>query len=367
VIKHFFIQIIPVTEVIIKPAFCHAQTRGKDLHPHGLNPPFLQNLQREPEPVRFADPGFGFFFCSLDFCHVWKLARRTILDNCTDAYTIALCRIGEFEKGKTMTLWTKVLPAVLLTAVASASQAEPLSFSGLDETRWRHDLTLYAFLPARSSGTSTVAGTQVPIDLSLSEAVELLDGAIAGRYEAWNNDWGILVDLNYISLEAGGTLPVVPLELSVDIKQSWLGILGSYRVTNTAYGTEGRRVAVDLQAGVRYNSLQQEVSASPSPPPFPLGGTERWWEPVIGARGMWEINDRWAAILEADAGGFGVGGNDLQFGVNALLDWKPWENTSLKFGYRYYSIDFSTTRSDGVFAYNVEQHGPYLGVTWRFQ
>jgi hypothetical protein len=259
------------------------------------------------------------------------------------------------------------LPACLLVAAASASHAEPLSFSGLDETRWRHDLTFYAFLPARTSGTSTVAGSQVPLDLKLSEAVELLDGAIAGRYEAWNNDWGVIVDLNYVSLEAGGTLPGPPLTVTADIRQSWIGVLGAYRVSNSTYGSEGRRVAVDLQAGLRYNTLRQEISAAPSPPPFPLGGTERWWEPVIGARGMWEINDRWAAILEADAGGFGVGGNDLQIGVNALFDWKPWENTSLKFGYRYYNIDFSTTRSDGVFAYDVEQHGPYLGVTWRFQ
>ena len=97
---------------------------------------------------------------------------------------------------------TQAIPACLFIGAASATYAEPLSFSGLDETRWRHDLTVYAFLPARTSGTSTVAGSQVPLDLSLSEAVDLLDGAIAGRYEAWNSDQGVIVDLNFVSLDA---------------------------------------------------------------------------------------------------------------------------------------------------------------------
>lgn len=251
--------------------------------------------------------------------------------------------------------------------VATAAVAEPISLSGLDETQWRHDLTLYAFLPARTSGTSTIAGASVPLDLNFSDAVDLLDGAIAGRYEAWRGDWGIIADLNFVSLEAGGTLSAPPLSVTADIKQSWLGVLAAYRVTETTYGASGRRFAFDIQGGVRYNQLRQEISASPSPPPFPLGGTEKWWEPVIGARGMWELNGNWAAILEADLGGFGAGGNDLQYGVNALLDWKPWQNTSIRFGYRFYGIDFSTTRSDGAFAYDVSQHGPYLGVTFRWQ
>jgi hypothetical protein len=263
--------------------------------------------------------------------------------------------------------FSRIFALTLAAVLATAADAEPFSFAGLDETKWRHDLTIYAFLPARTSGSSTVAGADVPIDLKLSEAVELLNGAISGRYEAWNGNWGIIADLNYLALEAGGTLPAPPVTVKVDIKQSWLGLLAAYRVSDTTYGANGKRLAFDIQGGVRYNQLTQKVSATPSPPPFPLGGTEKWWEPVIGARGMWELNERWAAILEADLGGFGAGGNDLQYGVNALVDWRPWQKTSIRFGYRFYGIDFSTTRADGPFAYDVTQHGPYVGVTFRWQ
>jgi hypothetical protein len=266
-----------------------------------------------------------------------------------------------------MKFLTQAIPACLFVVAASASYAEPLSFSGLDETRWRHDLTVYAFLPARTTGTSSVAGTEIPLDVKLKDGISLLEGALAGKYEGWNGDWGVIVDANFLSLEAGGTLPRPPVTLTTDIKQSWLSVLAAYRAVDTSYGSEGRRLAFDIQGGVRYNRLKQQVSASPSPPPFPLGGTESWWEPVIGARGMWVLNENWAAILEADLGGFGAGGNDLQYGVNLLVDWKAWENTSLRFGYRFYGIDFKKQRSDGLFAYNVDQHGPWLGVTWRWQ
>ncbi len=256
--------------------------------------------------------------------------------------------------------------------LAAPSWAEPLAFSGLNEDAWRHEFTMYGFLPAQTDGTSAIAGESVPIDLKFKDAVDLLEFAVSGRYEAWKGDWGIILDFNHLNLGAGAPAPTpIPLDaqLDVDVKQSWASFIAAYRVANTTYGAAGRRMAVDIQGGVRYNKIKQEISLSPSPPdgPFPLGGTEDWWEPVIGARGMWEIRDDWAFILQGDVGGFGVGDNELHYGANLLFDWKPWESTSIKFGYRFYGIDFETDRSDGKFAYQVDQHGPIVGVTFRWQ
>jgi len=101
-------------------------------------------------------------------------------------------------------------------------------------------------------------------------------------------------------------------------------------------------------------------------PPATLGGTETWWEPVIAARGIWELSDDWTGVLMADAGGFGVNGSNLQWSTTLGFDYSRWENTSIKFGWRYYSIDFETVRSDGVFAYDVSQSGPFIGLTYSF-
>ncbi|NOD49998.1 hypothetical protein GS624_22020, partial [Ruegeria sp. HKCCD5849] len=67
-----------------------------------------------------------------------------------------------------------------------------------------------------------------------------------------------------------------------------------------------------------------------------------------------------------ELGGFGAGGNDLQIGANVGVDWRPWETTSLFFGWRYFSMDYSDTLSTGAFEYDVDQHGPVLGVKFRF-
>lgn len=265
---------------------------------------------------------------------------------------------------KTTLLNTAITFALL--SVGTAAQSEAIPLSGQSETEWRHTLSIYAFLPARTKGDSTVAGTTVPLDLDFGDALELLDFAAAGRYEAWRADWGFIIDANYVSLEADGRLPTPGIaSFSADIRQEWLGLYAAYKAVD-AIGRNGQRYAIDLQAGARYNSLRQEITVT-SPAPIPvLGGDEGWWEPVIGARGTWVLNERWTAIASLELGGFGAGGNDLQIGANVGVDWRPWETTSLFFGWRYFSMDYSDTLSTGAFEYDVDQHGPVLGVKFRF-
>ena len=92
-------------------------------------------------------------------------------------------------------------------------------------------------------------------------------------------------------------------------------------------------------------------------------GGNRW--SVRGA--IAELHDRWTGAILADFGGFGVGGDKLQWKVRTGLDYRPWEQTSFRFGWQFYGIDFSKNRSDGKFAYDVFQTGPYLAFTYQFQ
>ncbi|MEO9573573.1 MULTISPECIES: hypothetical protein [Pseudomonadota] len=264
---------------------------------------------------------------------------------------------------------TTITSATAFVALTCGSvMAEPISLSGQGESDWRYTTSFYAFLPARTSGDSTIAGSTVPLDLDLKDALDLLDWAAAGRFEAWKGDWGVILDANYVALDADGTLPSPGGgTFAADIRQKWFAILAGYKVSEGTLGNGGR-YAFDIQGGARYNSLRQEITLSPAVGPTPpvLGGDEGWWEPVIGARGMWQINDRWTTIASVDVGGFGAGGNDLQIGANVGFDWRAWDKTSIFFGYRYYSMDYSDTLPTGAFAYDVSQHGPVIGVKMRF-
>lgn len=243
---------------------------------------------------------------------------------------------------------------------ATQAQAEPAVLSFSDD--WNYDITAYFFLPTSTSGTSTVAGVSGDVDLDLQDALNLTDLAFSGRFEAWKGDWGLISDLNYFGLSHSASRPGSG-SIDIDVRQSWLSFLGAYRVASGTYGDSNLRYSVDLQFGARYNSLTQDIAISGPGPGVSLGGTETWWEPVIGARAAWELDPNWSVALMADAGG--LNGN-TQWSTTVGLDYSAWENTSVVFGLRYYSIDYSTQRPDGTFAYDINQFGPFFGFTYRF-
>ena len=259
--------------------------------------------------------------------------------------------------------------AAVLLASASQSSAQSLPPLGQSEDEWRHTFGLYLFAPLETDGTSTIAGQEADIDLSLSDVLDVLDFAASGRYEGWKGDFGVIVDANYVGIEADETLPG-PLGsgINVDVRQKWFAVMGAYRVADGTYGANRQRYTFDIHGGARYNSIRQEIKITtpgPSVPPL-LGGDESWIEPVIGGRGMWRLNDKWTTIASLELGGFGAGGNDLQIGANLGFNYQPWANTAITFGYRYFSVDYSDTLSSGEFAYDVTQHGPYIGVKYYF-
>ena len=267
--------------------------------------------------------------------------------------------------------------ALVAAIISTSATAEPLAPRGMNDNDWRFSVGSYAFVPVSTTGDSTIAGGTVDLDIDLSDALDLLNFAIAGRAEVWKGDFGFILDASYADLGGGGDIALPgpgggTANIDVSIEQGWVTLLGAYRVAHGDLDESGRRFSFDLQAGARYNSLKQEIDASVDIGPAPgiqtdLGGTETWWEPVVGARGIVELNERWSAVLMGDVGGFGVNGDDLQWKVVGAVGYRPWESTTLKFGWQFYGIDFSTNRSDGRFAYDGFQTGPYLALTYQFQ
>jgi hypothetical protein len=267
--------------------------------------------------------------------------------------------------------------AALMIGQSGTAFADPLGLGGKSDDEWRFSVQPYLFAPVSTTGTSTVDGGSVDLDLGLKDLLDHLNFMASGRVEAWKGDFGLIIDTFYVNIggdeaiglpgPAGGSVGV-----DVDMKQLWFDLLGAYRVAHGAYDETGRRYAIDLQAGVRYNRLRQKVDADLSldigPAPgiqTSLGGTEDWFEPVVGVRGMAQISDRWTIGARADFGGFGVSNDSLQWKVITGFDYRAWERTSVKFGWQFYGIDYSTNRSDGKFAYDIFQHGPYMALTYR--
>ena len=266
---------------------------------------------------------------------------------------------------------------MLLAAVTGVS-AQTIPADSETEDGWRYSMTVYGFLPAQTQGKSIVADGAVDLDLNFSEALDILDFALSARGEAWNGDWGAVADFYTVNLGLGSGIALPGpaggrVDVNVDVKQTWASLLAAYRFSDGTYGNRRLRYAWDVSAGARWNRIKQEINAAASVDIGPgfgrqttLGGTEQWLEPMIGIRAAYEVADRWTLGGRVELGGFGVEGDDLQYTVLIGADWQAWDKTSLKFGYQWYGIDYSTQRPDGEFAYNIDQNGPYVGLTFRF-
>jgi len=102
----------------------------------------------------------------------------------------------------------------------------------MNDDEWRFSVSPYAFVPVSTTGTSTIAGGEVDLDFDLSDALDLLNFAIAGRGEAWKGDLGIILDVSYVDLGAGGDIGLPgpaggTASVDVSIKQGWVQSPGS--------------------------------------------------------------------------------------------------------------------------------------------
>lgn len=153
--------------------------------------------------------------------------------------------------------------AILAASVGVEAVADPavLKFSEY----WQYDMSVLFFAPTSTTGTSTIAGRTVNLDLDLGDALDLLDFEASGRFEAWKGDWGLLVGANYLSLSEEQTIiPPGPVGAGLNVKaettQKWMTLMAGYRVASGTYGNFGRPFSFDVQGGARYNSLKQTVA-----------------------------------------------------------------------------------------------------------
>lgn len=270
------------------------------------------------------------------------------------------------------------LVAMALVTSPGAASAQGINIDERGSDEWSFSVSPYLFLPVTTTGTATLAGVSADLDLDLGDLFGALRFAGSAKAELWRGDFGLLVDGYYVNINgtARTTLPG-PLagEISADVtvKQGWAAAFASYRFLNSSYDDNGasRAFAFDAGVGFRYNNLRQEVVAGVDLGLGPgvqnkVGGTEVWFEPALVVRGGVEVTDELSLGARAEIGGFGVGGDNLQYAVLLGADYAPWESFSFKAGWQFYGIDFSTNRADGEFAYDVFQTGPYLGGTIRF-
>jgi hypothetical protein len=270
----------------------------------------------------------------------------------------------------------RAAPAVVATAAALAAlatagpalAADPLPSPPPEETAarpasdWRFQATLYGWLTAVDGDLGIRNLPTVPVNASLSDVLQDLDGAVMGSFAASNGNWLFLADLVLARLshkEKVGLLGRSRLsaELNEVVATGAVGYVLPLHVPN---------VEVAVTGGVRYVSLSVDARLRPTLlPSRSASGTESWVDPTVGFAAHWAIDEKWFVNAIADIGGFGVG-SDLSssgyLGVGYM--WTP--SISSAIGYRYLYEDYQNRSNGNNFRYDTTMHGPTVSLAWHF-
>jgi hypothetical protein len=226
------------------------------------------------------------------------------------------------------------------------------------EPRWSFSIAPYVWAAGISGDVAAFGLPTVDIDASFSDIFDNLDFAAMLVSELRYGRFGIFTDLAYVKLSGATGTPfgVLADRVGLDAETLAFTAAGEYRVLETPGGS------LDLMAGARVWSVDTTVSVSGGL----LGSRERsdgdtWVDPLIGAKGRFDLTERFYLTGWAMAGGFGASSDFM---------WDLWGGAGYQFnnrfsavlGYRGMGVDYE---NDG-FVFDVIQHGPVIGGVVRF-
>jgi hypothetical protein len=216
-----------------------------------------------------------------------------------------------------------------------------------DEEGFRFELTPYLWLSGLK-GDVRIRRLGTEVDADFKDLLDHLDLGGAFVFEAGKGNWSGWFDGFYVRLKEGAERERV--SIGAVVEASIIDGAIAYRIA------EGP--AVDVYAGVRRSRIDVEFELKPL---VTLDGHESWVDPIVGARFLWELTDRWFAGIKFDMGGFGMG-SDFTWNAQAGIGYRFTEHISLKGSYRYLSIDYD----EDDFVYDTDMNGFQigLGISW---
>ena len=249
----------------------------------------------------------------------------------------------------------------VLMAGGDIVPVEPIVQAPIEETdNWEFRLAPFYLWAMDMDGDAVIGGNTASVDVSFDEIADNLEKAFIVHFEGMHqSNFGFLVDINYVSLHGSQTnLALKTLDVNMDMTIAEFSAL--YRMQMDEH-------AFDLIAGMRYVNIDMNVKISSVGPLTGFGPSPKidWLDPLVGARWIWSIDERWSVLARADIGGFGIG-SDTAWQALGMVEWKPYENVSFIGGYRILDMDYDQGFGPTYFRYNVKSAGPLVGVNFRW-
>ena len=248
--------------------------------------------------------------------------------------------------------------AMLMVLIVSTPAAIGGKSSAEAPKNWEFNLAPFYIWGVTLDGDVTVGTNTVPVKLPFSDITDNLEAAFIVHFEGMHkNNWGFLIDVNYLDLSSDVNLPG-PFSApgNVDFDATLVEFSALYRLPNGDH-------VFDVIAGLRYTKLENKLTLNAGP--TLVDASEDWTDPLIGMRWKWGFADRWTLVARGDIGGFGIG-SDIALQGLALVDWQPFDCVSFLAGYRAIYQDYEDGSGSDRFNYDATMHGPVLGVNFRW-
>ena len=249
------------------------------------------------------------------------------------------------------------------SAPYAAAEEKPLEKSG-----WQFHVAPYMWFLSME-GDVTVNGQKSSVDTSFSEIWDELNIAGMVNFEASNEKWGFFGDV--IAANLGNQASVNGIKIDPRVNLLMLTAGGFYRLGTWMPSDDGGKdrpaVSLDGLLGARYTYLSTRLDIKDF---RNVSADEGWLDPLIGARAILDLSERWELALQGTVGGFGVG-SDFTWGAYGDIGYRfslfSMENNGrFVVGYRALHQNYSNGSGDNKFKWNVTMYGPVLGLVIEF-
>lgn len=250
-------------------------------------------------------------------------------------------------------------------AVFSAQGAE-IPKDAKNHNPWTFNLTLYTWLPG-VNGKFSVGPYSKSVDASFIDIAGKLRNfplAFNGRFEAHYEDFGLYLDGNYMQMDFKPRFDRISSGVSSEIGIMDYGVMyrvfgpsASERVAN--WNKQSRSSLLDIYTGGRSIWLGNQVDVIRV---GSVSGNKSFFAPVLGGRVLVEFTPRWFALVDGNAGGFGVDNVDFTGSVLGVIGYRTslfGVPTSVEAGYKALRVKVVKD----ILATDVTLNGPFIGLT----
>lgn len=264
------------------------------------------------------------------------------------------------QRLSTVLLASSALAAACLCGPAQAADfSEPPPVEPAPVVKdWRFQATFYGWLSGIDGDVGVYGRGPVSVNVSPSEAISDLDGALMASFAAQNDKVVVLTDFMWARIRDSGSMPARGIDF--DYTQNQVTIQGAL---GYILPIDVKNLTLSPTIGFRYQYLDANIKVGPTGIPVSLdaGGSVQWIDPTVGLYAHYDITDKWFINALGDVGGFGIGSKLTWQAFGALgYNWTKTVSTSI--GYRAIYEDYQS----GGFVYDTTQQGVFAGLGIHF-